>query len=96
MSYKKTEGDEVTRPCRFEKEVSTIPKEDMIPVDGTVVECMGNTTFKAKIAEGHEVLAQLPGKMRKRYIKVIAGDRVTVELSPYSLTKGRVAFRHQS
>jgi translation initiation factor IF-1 len=73
-----------------------IPKEDMIPVDGTVVECMGNTTFKVKIAEGHEVLAHLSGKMRKHYIKVLAGDRVTVELSPYDLTKGRVTFRHRS
>jgi translation initiation factor IF-1 len=73
-----------------------IPKEDMIPVDGTVVECMGNTTFKVKIAEGHEVLAHLSGKMRKHYIKVLAGDRGTVELSPYDLTKGRVTFRHRS
>ena len=73
-----------------------IPKEDMIPVDGTVVECMGNTTFKVKIGEGHEVLAHLSGKMRKHYIRVLAGDRVTVELSPYDLTKGRVTFRHRS
>jgi len=73
-----------------------IPREDMIPVDGTVVECMGNATFKVKIGEGHEVLAHLSGKMRKHYIKVLAGDRVTVELSPYDLTKGRVTFRHRS
>ncbi len=68
----------------------------MIPVDGTVVECMGNATFKVRIGEGHEVLAHLSGKMRKHYIKVLAGDRVTVELSPYDLTKGRVTFRHRS
>lgn len=73
-----------------------IPKEDMIPVDGTVVECMGNTTFKVKIGDGHEVLAHLSGKMRKHYIRVLAGDKVTVELSPYDLTKGRVTFRHRS
>jgi translation initiation factor IF-1 len=78
------------------KRGDAIPKEDMIPVDGTVVECMGNTTFKVKIAEGHEVLAHLSGKMRKHYIRVLAGDRVTVELSPYDLTKGRVTFRHRS
>jgi translation initiation factor IF-1 len=60
----------------------------MIPVDGTVVECM--------VGEGHEVLAHLSGKMRKHFIKVLAGDRVTVELSPYDLTKGRVTFRHRS
>ncbi len=73
-----------------------IPREDMIPVDGTVVECKGNATFKVKIADGHEVLAHLSGKMRKHYIKVLAGDRVTVELSPYDLTRGRVTFRHRS
>lgn len=78
------------------KRGDVIPKEDMIPVDGTVVECMGNTTFKVKIGEGHEVLAHLSGKMRKHYIRVLAGDRVTVELSPYDLTKGRVTFRHRS
>jgi translation initiation factor IF-1 len=73
-----------------------ISKEDMIPVDGTVVECMGNATFKVKVGEGHEVLAHLSGKMRKHYIKVLAGDRVTVELSPYDLSKGRVTYRHRS
>jgi translation initiation factor IF-1 len=78
------------------KRGDVIPKEDMIPVDGTVVECIGNTTFKVKIGEGHEVLAHLSGKMRKHYIRVLAGDRVTVELSPYDLTKGRVTFRHRS
>lgn len=74
----------------------TISKEDMIPVDGTVTECMGNATFKVKVGEGHEVLAHLSGKMRKHYIKVLAGDRVTVELSPYDLKKGRVTYRHRS
>jgi translation initiation factor IF-1 len=73
-----------------------ISKEDMIPVDGTVVECMGNATFKVKVGEEHEVLAHLSGKMRKHYIKVLAGDRVTVELSPYDLKKGRVTYRHRS
>jgi translation initiation factor IF-1 len=68
----------------------------MISVDGTVVECMGNTTFKVKINEGHQVLAHLSGKMRKNYIKVLAGDRVTIELSPYDLQKGRVTYRHRS
>jgi translation initiation factor IF-1 len=57
---------------------------------------MGNATFKVKIAEDHNILAHLSGKMRKHYIKVLAGDRVTVELSPYDLTKGRVTYRHRS
>jgi translation initiation factor IF-1 len=68
----------------------------MIAVDGTVVECMGNTTFKVKVNENHQVLAHLSGKMRKHYIRVLAGDRVTVELSPYDLQKGRVTYRHRS
>lgn len=74
----------------------TISKEEMIPVDGTVVECMGNASFKVKVSENHQVLAHLSGKMRKHYIKVLAGDRVTVELSPYDLTKGRITYRHRS
>jgi translation initiation factor IF-1 len=57
---------------------------------------MGNATFKVKVSEGHEVLAHLSGKMRKHFIKVLAGDRVTVELSPYDLTKGRVTYRHRN
>lgn len=79
-----------------QSEVITISKEEMIPVDGTVVECMGNASFKVKVSENHQVLAHLSGKMRKHYIKVLAGDRVTVELSPYDLTKGRITYRHRS
>ena len=73
-----------------------IPKEDMIPVDGTVVDSLPNATFRVKLGEGHEVLAHLSGKMRKHFIKVLPGDRVTVELSPYDLTKGRITYRHRS
>jgi len=78
------------------KEVATIPKEDMIPVEGTVTESLPNATFKVQIGEGHEILAHLSGKMRKNFIKVLAGDKVTVELSPYDLTKGRITYRHRS
>jgi translation initiation factor IF-1 len=68
----------------------------MIPVDGTVIESLPNATFRVKLGEGHEVLAHLSGKMRKHFIKVLPGDRVTVELSPYDLTKGRITYRHRS
>ena len=68
----------------------------MIPVDGTVIVSLPNATFKVKLGEGHEVLAHLSGKMRKHFIKVLPGDRVTVELSPYDLTKGRITYRHRS
>ena len=67
----------------------------MIPVDGTVIDSLPNATFKVKLGEGHEVLAHLSGKMRKHFIKVLPGDRVTVELSPYDLTKGRITFRER-
>jgi len=75
---------------------SAIPKEDMIPVEGTVMESLPNATFKVQIGDGHEILAHLSGKMRKNFIKVLAGDKVTVELSPYDLTKGRITYRHRS
>lgn len=68
----------------------------MIAVEGTIVECKGNASFKVKVGDGHEVLAHLSGKMRKNYIKVLAGDRVSLELSPYDLTKGRITYRHRS
>lgn len=75
---------------------AAIPKEDMIPVEGTVIESLPNATFKVQIGDGHEILAHLSGKMRKNFIKVLAGDKVTVELSPYDLTKGRITYRHRS
>lgn len=78
------------------KEVLIIPKDDMIPVDGTVIESLPNATFKVQLAEGHQILAHLSGKMRKNFIKVLPGDKVTVELSPYDLTKGRITYRHRS
>jgi translation initiation factor IF-1 len=67
----------------------------MIPVDGTVVEALPNTTFRVKLeGNGHEVLAHLSGKMRKNYIRVLPGDRVRLELSPYDLTRGRITYRY--
>ena len=68
----------------------------MIPVDGTVIDSLPNATFKVQIADGHQVLAHLSGKMRKNFIKVLPGDKVTVELSPYDLSKGRITYRHRS
>ena len=60
------------------------------------MDSLPNATFRVQIAEGHEILAHLSGKMRKNFIKVLPGDRVTVELSPYDLTKGRITYRHRS
>ena len=68
-------------------------KEEKIEVEGTVVEALPGTMFRVKLDNGHEVLAYLSGKMRKYYIRILLGDRVKVELSPYDVTRGRVTYR---
>jgi len=70
-----------------------MPKEDLIEVEGTVVEALPNTMFRVTIQEGHTVLAHLGGKLRKNYIRILPGDKVKLELSPYDLTRGRITFR---
>ena len=70
-----------------------MPKEEAIEVEGTVVETLPNAMFRVELEDGHRVLAHISGKMRKYYIKIVTGDRVTVELSPYDLTRGRITFR---
>ena len=64
-------------------------------LDGKVVEALPNTNFRVKLDNGYEVLAYLSGKMRKYYIRVLIGDKVRVELSPYDLTRGRIVYRHR-
>ncbi len=68
-------------------------KEEHIEMEGTVIDTMPNTTFKVKLENGHEVVAHISGKMRKHYIRILRGDSVTVQLTPYDLTKGRITFR---
>jgi len=68
-------------------------KEDLIEFQGVVTEVLPNTMFRVKLDNNHEVLAHTNGKMRKNRIRVLAGDRVTVEMTPYDLTKGRISFR---
>lgn len=70
-------------------------KEDLIELDGTIKELLPNATFRVELDNGHEVLAHTSGKMRKFRIRVLAGDRVTVEMTPYDLTKGRIVFRYK-
>lgn len=70
-------------------------KEEKIVVEGTVVEALPATQFRVELDNGHKVLAYLSGKMRKYYIRILRGDRVRVELSPYDLTRGRITFRHR-
>jgi len=66
-----------------------------IEADGTVVEALPSTTFRVQLDSGHEVLAYLCGKMRKHYIRVLLGDRVKMEISPYDLTRGRITYRYK-
>ncbi|KUG27925.1 translation initiation factor 1 [hydrocarbon metagenome] len=70
-----------------------MPKEDAIEVDGIVEEALPNAMFRVKLENGHEVLAHISGKMRKFYIRILPGDRVKCELSPYDLTRGRITYR---
>jgi len=68
-------------------------KEDQIEMDGTVVETLPNTMFRVELENGHVVTAHISGKMRKHYIRILTGDTVTVEMTPYDLTKGRITYR---
>ena len=68
-------------------------KEDVIEVEGVVSEALPNTMFKVKLENGHEILAHISGKLRMNYIKILPGDKVKIELSPYDLTKGRITWR---
>jgi len=68
-------------------------KEESIEMEGTIVEALPNTQFKVKLENGHEIIAHISGKMRKHYIRILRGDTVTVQLTPYDLTKGRITFR---
>ena len=68
-------------------------KEDVIEIEGTVVETLPNTNFKVELENGHQILAHISGKLRMNYIKILPGDKVKVELSPYDLTRGRITCR---
>jgi translation initiation factor IF-1 len=70
-------------------------KESTIQIDGTVDEALPNTMFRVTLENGHQVLGHISGKMRKHYIRILPGDRVTVELSPYDLNRGRITYRHR-
>jgi translation initiation factor IF-1 len=70
-------------------------KEEAIEVEGSVTEALANTRFRVQLESGHNVIAHVAGKMRKHFIRIVPGDRVRVELSPYDLTKGRITFRER-
>ncbi|MBI3359099.1 MAG: translation initiation factor IF-1 [Nitrospirae bacterium] len=70
-----------------------MPKEDLIETEGKIVETLPNAMFRVELENGHRVLAHISGKIRMHYIKIIPGDKVKIELSPYDLTKGRITYR---
>jgi translation initiation factor IF-1 len=81
--------------CAGLPEEALVAKEEAIEIDGVVEEVLPNTTFRVHLPNGHYVLATMAGKMRRFRIRVLAGDRVTLAVSPYDLTRGRITFRHK-
>lgn len=72
-----------------------MPKQDVIEKEGTIIEALSNAMFKVKLDNGHLVIAHISGKMRMHYIRILPGDKVRVEMSPYDLSKGRISFRYK-
>jgi translation initiation factor IF-1 len=72
-----------------------MPKEASIKIDGTILETLPNASFRVELENGHKVLAHISGKMRMHFIKILPGDKVTVELSPYDLSRGRITYRYK-
>ncbi len=72
-----------------------VAKEEVLEIDGVIMELLPNATFRVRLENGHEIVAHTAGKMRKNRIRILAGDTVTVEMTPYDLTKGRVTYRHK-
>lgn len=70
-------------------------KQDLIQQDGTIIEALSNAMFRVKLENGHELIAHISGKMRMNYIKILPGDKVKLEMSPYDLNKGRITFRYK-
>ena len=70
-------------------------KDNVIEVEGKVLEVLPNTTFTVELENGHKILAHVSGKIRMHYIRILPGDKVTVEMSPYDLTRGRITYRHK-
>ena len=89
------EGRKDPEAPRLGKIEGQMAKEDLLEFQGTVVELLPNAMFRVKLDNDHEVLAHTAGKMRKHRIRVLAGDRVNVEMTPYDLTKGRITFRYK-
>ena len=86
-------GLRTCRACPSERSTGGLPKKDAIEVEGTVSEPLPNAMFRVELENGHKVLAHVSGKMRMNFIRILPGDKVKVELSPYDLTRGRITYR---
>ena len=80
---------------RCQRRKTSLAKDDVIEVEGVVVETLPNAMFKVELENDHEILAHVSGKIRMNYIRILPGDKVTVEMSPYDLTKGRITYRYK-
>ena len=79
--------------CLNKREAVILAKEDVLELEGTVVENLPNAMFKVELENGHQILAHISGKLRMNFIKILPGDKVTIEMSPYDLTRGRITWR---
>jgi translation initiation factor IF-1 len=93
ISYKIRPAATLVRGAGTEVPTKSMAKEDVITMEGTVMETLPNTMFRVELENGHVVTAHISGKMRKHYIRILTGDKVTVELTPYDLSKGRITYR---
>jgi translation initiation factor IF-1 len=91
--YKKQRDVDTVTDVEAKDEEQTSPKNDKIEVEGTVTEPLPNAMFRVELDNKHKILAHISGRMRKFFIKILPGDKVTVELSPYDLTRGRITYR---
>jgi translation initiation factor IF-1 len=96
-THRKKQGHQ-NRPANSHGTTTITPRrtrDDVIAMDGTVVDALPNALFTVELENGHKILGHISGKMRTNYIRIVPGDRVMVELSPYDLTKGRIVFRYR-
>ncbi len=91
--YKKQRDSDANTKVKSEGGEQGTPKNDKIEVEGTVIEPLPNAMFRVELSNKHQILAHISGRMRKFFIKILPGDKVTVELSPYDLTRGRITYR---
>lgn len=93
--HAQTRQDDIDLPIQRQGSVLPKPKDDAIVLEGTIVESLPNAMFRVELENGHKVLAHISGKMRMHYIRILPGDKVQVELTPYDLTRGRITYRYK-